>query len=310
MSKRLAAIFLRNIWYKLTAIILAALFWYIVQGEEVLEINRRINVTFDIPRGLMIKGSTVRTKDVTLRGPRVLLGDFPSKALEATIRIPEGRSGALRFRLDKEHFHLWDSRIKLTVHDPYLVAVVEERFERKVVVKEVLKGVPADGFMVEKVIIEPDVIVVAGPKSDVLKLKEVVTEPIDISGIQANKNLQIALSKPQNGDLALAAEVVQVKIAVGEQKINKKYMSVPIDIQSENMTVVIHPPTANVEIQGTEGVLAFVKRSDLKAFVDTRDLGPGRHEVEIQVKIPSETTLIEIMPGKAAVEVGNQRKLH
>src|SRR5687768_210483 len=125
-----------NFQYKLSAVILACLFWYIVQGEEILEVNRRIVVNVRVPNEYMAKGPTTRIKDATLRGPRVLLGDFSTKPLEATIRIPEGKTGQLRYRMDKEYIKNWDNRIKLTVHDPYITVVVDEKMTKKIPVRE------------------------------------------------------------------------------------------------------------------------------------------------------------------------------
>src|SRR3954469_4710398 len=135
-SNRLFSGVFRNIQYKLSAVILACLFWYIVQGEEILEINRRIVVNIRVPDGYMIKGTETRIKDATLRGSRVLLGDFPDKPLAAMLRIPEGKTGQLRYRIDKEYIKNWDNRIKLTVHDPYISVFVDEQMSKKVPVRE------------------------------------------------------------------------------------------------------------------------------------------------------------------------------
>ena len=88
----------RNFQYKIAALILAFLFWYIVQGEEILEINRRIAVNIKVPDGYIIKGPEVRFKDATLRGSRVLLADFSTRPLEATIKVQDGKTGQVRYR--------------------------------------------------------------------------------------------------------------------------------------------------------------------------------------------------------------------
>src|SRR5688500_17961194 len=105
----------RNLPYKLSALLLACLFWYIVQGEEILEINRRIAVNIKVPEGFLLKGSEIKFQDATLRGSRVLLADFSTRPLEATLKIQEGKTGKMRFRIDKEYIKGWDNRIKLTV---------------------------------------------------------------------------------------------------------------------------------------------------------------------------------------------------
>lgn len=139
-----------NLPYKIAALILACLFWYIVQGEEILEINRTIIVNLSVPDGVLIKGNRTRTKDATLRGPRVLLGDFSGKPLEAEIAIKKNELGQQRIRVDKTFIKDWDNRIKLTVHDAYLSVFTDVKKSKKVRVTEYVKGVPADGYIIEK----------------------------------------------------------------------------------------------------------------------------------------------------------------
>lgn len=307
--KFLAAIF-RNAQYKLSALILACLFWYIVQGEEILEVNRRIVVNIKVPDGEAIRGPTTRLKDATLRGSRVLLGDLSTKPLEATIRIPEGKIGPQRYRVDHDMIKGWDNRLKLDVHDPYLTIYVDEKASKKVMVREFLKGIPADGYIIEKTTFKPNIVTITGLKSEVEKIDEVLTEPIDVEGLDETTSFDVKLmNKDQN--TALSIDKVTVTLTLGERKINKRFGAVPVEVVGSNFLTAVKPRFVSIVIQGTPGVLSFVKRSDLEAFVEARELGPGKkHERPVQVKIPPDTVLIETLPQSATVEVYNQKRLN
>jgi YbbR domain-containing protein len=299
----------KNVQYKISAIVLACLFWYIVQGEEILEINRRIVVNIRVPDGYMVKGTETRIKDATLRGSRVLLGDFPDKPLEARLPIPQGKTGQLRYRVDKEYIKGWDNRIKLTVHDPYISVFVDEQVSKKVPVREFLKGVPADGYIIEKSIIKPNAVTITGLKGDLAKVDEILTEPIDVDNLSSTKSFEaklVAKDLPKSG---LSVDKVTVNLMVGEKKVNKRFGSVPVEVVGSDYLTAAKPKFVSIVIQGTPGVLSFVKRSDLEAFVEARELEPGKkHNRNIQVKIPPETTLIETFPESAVVEVYNQKR--
>lgn len=301
----------RNLWYKLSAIMLACLFWYIVQGEEILEINRRIVVNIKVPEGYLVKGTETRIKDATLRGSRVLLGEFSTKPLEATIHIKDGKVGQLRYRIDKEYIRNWDNRIKLTVHDPYISVFVDEKVTRAVPVKEFLKGVPADGYIIEKVSIKPNSVQVTGPKTDLAKIAEVLTEPLAVEGLSASKAFDARLVLADLPKSALSQETVQVNLSLGEKKINKRFVAVPIEVVGSEFLTAIKPRFVSIVVQGTPGVLNQVRRTDLEAFVDARDLEAGKtHNRTIQVKIPANTVLIETLPQTAALEIYNQKRLN
>jgi YbbR domain-containing protein len=69
----------------------------------------------------------------------------------------------------------------------------------------------------------------------------------------------------------------------------------------------VRPRYVSIVIQGTPGILSFIKRTDLRAFLDGRDLIPGQHERKIQVKIPPDTVLIETYPENATVEISSKK---
>ena len=66
----------------------------------------------------------------------------------------------------------------------------------------------------------------------------------------------------------------------------------------------------SIVIQGTPGVLSFVNKEDLRAFVELTNMPPGNHEKEIQVKIPPNTVLIETFPQKGNIHISNRKKVN
>jgi YbbR domain-containing protein len=311
MRRRYSEYILKNFQYKLAAVVLACLFWYIVQGEEILEMNVRIAVKIRTPEGFLIKGPDTRFKDATIRASRALIGDFSTKTLEATLRLPEGKTGQLRFRIDKEYLKNWDNRIKLTVHDPYLTVFVDEKEQKKVPVKEYIKGVPADGYIIEKTLIKPAIVTITGLKGELAKIDEILTEPIDVEGLAQSKTYDVKLIAKDIPKSGLSVDKVTVSLALGEKKINKKFENIPVEVAGSDFLTAVKPKFVSIVIQGTPGILSFVNRADLEAFVDARDLEPNKkHQKQVQVKIPKETVLIETFPQNATIEIYNQKRLN
>lgn len=297
---------LHNLHFKITAFLLAGLFWYIVQGEEVLEINRKIHVTLEVPDNLLIKGSKVRLKDATLSGPRVLLAQVSAFPLEATIKIPSNKTGKLRFRLDKEYIKNWNPKVKLVIHDAYIQVIADEKQTRILTVKEHLQGVPADGYIIEKTTIEPDKVIITGMKDDLKRLNKVLTEPIDVGGIHKSVSYEAAINTMALGPAQLSVEKVNVNIQVGEKKINKQFKNIPIDLEEKSLAARVRPGEVSIIIQGTPGVLSFIKEHELRAFINVRDLLPGQYDKKVQVKIPPDTVLIETYPETVELTIGKK----
>ena len=290
-----------NFWYKLVSFFLALVIWVIIQGEQVLELNKEITVNLQVPEGYLIRGDTTRALAATLKGPRVLVMEAP-RSLEAQVAIPALSGKRFRVRVDSSAIKGLNQRLSLTIHSPYFYVYVDKRATRKVPVRYVRHGTPSDGYFIKKVSLSPSQVKITGLKSDLIKIREVVTAPVDVDGLQQNQSLEVALIPP-TGILPhnMSENSTKVVLQVGDSNVNQRFGSIPIEIVGSTFPTNIRPKFASIVIQGTPGNLKFVRKDDLKAFVEVKDLGAGRYEKEIQVKIPQDTVLIESFPKKATV---------
>ncbi|MFK7873114.1 MAG: YbbR-like domain-containing protein [Oligoflexales bacterium] len=313
-QNKMTSFFFHNLQYKFAALTTSALIWYGVQGEETLELNKRAKVTITVPNGYLIQGvngcreqpdvtsSIVCDKDVTLSGPRGLLA--PQDKLTANIQIPTTRNGQIRYLISKKYFQNLDRRVRMTIHDPYVVVYVDQEVKRTIPIQENLKGVPAEGYMITEISITPSEVEVTGMESKLASTTHIETNLIDISGLQKTASFEAQLKSP----LQLGFDTVKVNLRVGDRKINRRFRSIPIEVETTS-PVIVRPRYASIIIQGTPGVLSFVRRSDLRAFIDIRDLPPGKHEKKIQIKIPPDTVLIETTPENAIVEILDESRV-
>lgn len=139
-----------NFIYKVIATLLAIIFWYIVQSEQVLEINRKVRVHLIPPEGFVIKGGNTQFKEATLRGPRALLNHFPIEPIVSQIRVFADKLQNIRTRVDREHIRSWNDRIKITIYDANISAYLDRKIEKELPVKQNLLGIPKEGFIIEK----------------------------------------------------------------------------------------------------------------------------------------------------------------
>lgn len=310
IRKFVFSLVLNNLPYKIAALMLATLFWYVIQGEEILEINRRMVVNLVSPDGYMVKGEAQRVKDVTLRGPRVLLANLSTRPIEAVIHVPKSIARVpKRIRVDKEHVEGWDNRIRMLVHDPYVTVLMDEKSTRRVPVREVQKGAPAEGFLVEKVNIKPSSVDLVGLKSELGYAREVLTEPIDISGLQATKSYRVPLTPPSGFDRAsIPTSPVEVTFQITEKKEPRRFSGVPVEVIGASTPYSVRPQVVTLEVQATSGVLTFVRSADFRAYVEVRDFPAGRFELPVQVKIPPDTIFIRSIPEKVTVDITERRR--
>lgn len=307
--KRLLGLMIDNFVYKLSALVLACLFWYIVQAEETLEINRRIAVAISVPNGLAVTGDSVIYRYATLRAPRVILGDFPESDIEAKISISANEPKSYRIRLNRDYISNLDHRIGVTIHEPNILVNVDKVVTRSVRIKEVFKGAVDEGFVVSKVELSPAKVAVTGPESEVIALQFIATEPIDLEGLHGEKEFgQLALERPTRS-LSFAFESTKGKISVSERMENHSYSQIRLIGEGSEHQVYFVPDTVTIEIQGTKSVLSRAESNgELRAFVDLSELRPGRYQKEVKVKIPSGSVFVSANPSVVAVEILPRRR--
>lgn len=305
MTNRILELITRNFWYKVLSLFLAVVVWGIIQGEQIYEVNREVLVNLTVPEGYALRGERLRTKAVTIRGPRVWMLELPD-LLEANISVPAFEGQSFKIRLDKSKLKQWNDRLQLVVHDPYVEGFVDLEVERTVPIKEILQGTPASGYLIERVLIKPRFVTLRGVNADLIRIRQVVTEPIDISGIKQSKLIDAKLIAPGVKAEAMSIDSAEVQLKVGDSRVNKRFGNIPIEIIGNRYQTSVKPEDISVMVQGTPSVLNFVATEDFKAFVEVEGLAPGRYELDVRLKIPSDTILIDVFPEKAIVSVSKK----
>jgi hypothetical protein len=140
-----------------------------------------------------------------------------AKEGRAQINLSDARQGTNTFDILPDNFNI-SKTLKITQISPSSVNVELDRvIDRVVHVKAVVKGVPARGYRVTKIVVDPPYINLQGAKSQLVDLREVLTEEVDISGLRETLAVEVPL---RIVDLKLKEGVkstVKVTIAIKEE---------------------------------------------------------------------------------------------
>ena len=299
---------LSNLGYKLTALALALLIWYVVQSEEILEVNAKLDVVVEVSEDFAVRDNEIITRDITLRGPRLLVGAQQGKSLTAIIRVPKTKYGSLRYRLDKEFIPSFDARVRLTIHDPYVMFVVEEKLKKSLIVKPLILGEIKGDLTLEDVATEPSLIEVSGAHSEVSKLTQLTTDPIDVSALTSSTVVTLGISRANLPAITLKTREVKVSLTVGPKKSIRTVSFVPLVVEDTDKSSSVRPMSISLLIRAPDAMLAKLSADDFHALVTAKDLMPGRYELEIKAKGPQGVIIQEINPRTASVVIFNHKK--
>src|SRR6186713_1532877 len=90
----------RQLGIKILALVLAAVLWFTVAGEHVVERSLRVPLEFrNIPEALEIVGSAPDTVDVRLRGSSIVLSRLQAGEIVAVLDLSTARAGSRLFHI-------------------------------------------------------------------------------------------------------------------------------------------------------------------------------------------------------------------
>jgi YbbR domain-containing protein len=173
----------QNLALKVVSVVLAALLWLIVSGEQTVERVLRIPLEFtNIPAQLELVGDPPNVVDVRIRGSSGTLSRLSAGDLAAVLDVHSPRPG-------QRLYHLTGSDVRapfgvnvVQVAPSSIALFFEQSSTRTVPVRPVLEGQPAAGYIVDKVTADPPTVEIVGPASALKVLTGAVTEAVSVEG--------------------------------------------------------------------------------------------------------------------------------
>jgi len=206
-----------NVGLKLASLILATTLWFfvILSGRSGIVIDIPV-MYVNIPPELEVVDFPKNVR-INVEGQERLLKGLKQDDISAEINLQDVKAGRNFYSLTSENIKL-PGPLQVTNIDPQTISLtVERQFSKNVSVQPVIEGLPERGFVILEIRVEPETLVLAGPRSIVSKIHNVKTEPIDISGLNRNLQYKAKLNLP-NPALRTSLPKVDVNILVKQIK--------------------------------------------------------------------------------------------
>jgi YbbR domain-containing protein len=168
-------------------------------------------------------------------------------------------------------------------------------------VQPVLEGNPPEGYEIAGVKVRPSQINVKGPSAEIADLKFLSTIPLDVSQLKAPATLAADLDL-KNLHLTLQDQSpILVDVNVEPKRITRTISGVPVVATPQKAR--LSPSKVALTLQGPMLQLKDLKPGDLKAAVDTSNLAPGRHQLNVSINLPSAVTLVSVQPATITARI-------
>jgi YbbR domain-containing protein len=206
---------MKNLRYKILAVLLAMVIWYFVVGEERAEVGLTVPLELvNIPRNLIVVNNVAPAIDIRVNGPKSLVRALSMENLRKSLDLSRARRGTLFFSISPEGIPL-PRGVKITRISPTQVSVVLQNLVTKTVtVKPRLTGKPAPGFEVAGLEVNTNQVQIAGPEEVVDNLESLYTKPIEIEGLTGSLRQRISLDF-RNHQISMVKEVpLEVQVTI------------------------------------------------------------------------------------------------
>ncbi len=210
---------MKNLPYKILAVLLAIIFWYLVVGEERAEVGLTVPLELiNIPRNLIVVNNVTQGIDIRVNGPRSLVRSLSTENLSKSLDLSNTRAGSVSFSISSEGIPLPRGVLVTRINPTQVTVVLQKLATKKIMVRPRINGKPAPGFEIESIQINTEQVEIAGPEEVVASLENLYTKPIEIQGLKSSIKQRTSLDF-RNHQIYLVKEV-PLEVQVNIKKIN------------------------------------------------------------------------------------------
>lgn len=277
--------------------------WFAVGTEEPTETTLAVPLEMvNLPHGMMIISEIPPSVQVRLMGPGSVIRKLTQTRLAQTIDLVGFKRGRHSIALTPKSFNFPRGVQVIRVQPNPLNVTLAVTMVKTLQIHPILDGRPPEGYEILNVRARPSQISIKGPASEIADLKFLPTMPLDVSQITAPTTLAAELDF-KNLHLALMNQTpVLVDVNVAPKIITRTFPGVVVAANSQKAR--LRTSHVTLTLRGPLLQLKDLKTGDLKATVDTGNLAPGRHQLEVSVSLPPDITLVSVQPATVNAWVG------
>ncbi|MFV9504739.1 MAG: YbbR-like domain-containing protein [Oscillochloridaceae bacterium umkhey_bin13] len=167
-------------------------------------------------------------------------------------------------------------------------------------IEPVIVGLPAAGYAVRGVSVEPPLIALTGSSGLLDEVELLITQPLDLSGAVGDVVGTLAIIFPE-GTAPRLGEPDVVRVTVKLDPLSRPFVAqLPATVQVINapagLGLSVNPTLLSVTLTGSSTALDGLAQEALRALVDLAGFDPGSYSVPVQLELPPGVSLVGDVP--------------
>jgi len=299
----MAVIGLRHVGLKVMSIVLAALLWLAVAGEQTVERALRIPLEFtNVPEQLEPVGEPPNVVDVRVRGSSGRLSRIATGELVAVVDLRSARPGQRLFHVSSSEVRAPFGVEVLQVAPSSLYLTFEASSAKTVPVVPEVEGDPAPGFEIATRSADPATVDVIGPQSAVADMKSALTEPVSVAGASTTVVQSVSVGVSDPSVRLKSTNPVQVTVNIRPAQLQWAVQGVPVKVLNAAGRASVSPTTVTIQVRGPRSAMG-ADAAAFNATVDATGLKPGDYQLPVRITVPPRIGWTRIDPAQARVRI-------
>ncbi|PZR97301.1 MAG: hypothetical protein DLM69_09855 [Candidatus Chloroheliales bacterium] len=176
---------------------------------------------------------------------------------------------------------------------------------RTVPVKFNVKGEPANGYRIESITVNPNIVTILGQPEVLSQTNFLDTEPVDVTGQTATVDTHTRLVLGSGVSLYnMPTNSVDVQVVIRQVQTTQILpVIVTITNARPGLDVVLTTNRLDLTLAGPLAALQAMQPTDARAVLDLTGLGPGNYEITPTVILPPGIEAINISPARLPVTI-------
>ena len=299
LLKKLQHLWSKEWLIKVISLCLAVLLWYFVGGEDVVEKNITVPIeVINLPSDLIISNKYKRDVDVTVRGPRSLIGETNKSQEARQIDLAKAAPGTRVEEIGVSSIPISRGVEVLRVQPSSIILSLDKLIKKEIPINAVTTGEVMPGYVLRDLQIDPRSISITGPQTILSRVEVLKTIPININGLFESVQLQIPLELDAIIVDLIGETSVTADLTITYDTIEKKLSKVPVSVSMAGFLQEVTPKTVAVTVKIPKMIIT--KDMDFSSLVTATAVRPAgeedRRRLQVQVfPAPGLTVPLEIV---------------
>ena len=250
---------------QLLALFIGVSLWYGLTAEDQVDMVLSVPLELrNLSPNMVVANQHRRDLEVSVHGPRRLLLELQQQNISLPVNLAEAEAGPFVVRNTTDSFNFPRSVRVQRVQPANVTLMLDHLVARRIPLVAKTSGIPAFGYSLAGVTLNPDSIEVNGPKTLLDSVQNIGTEPIDVEGLTRSATTQTPLVLSEPLQKLIGETLVEANVLIREPMVRRTVQRIPVTLKPAASG--LRPDPAVVSVTAEIPLPLVQERRDLTAL--------------------------------------------